>query len=94
MSLRMLFTLMGVVSGLMVGAVIYTKVINPPKTGRSNIAQRRAVDRLCYTQCNQKAKVHAKEASDEYQLEGMARICMSECIQAALEEADRFKRER
>ena len=88
MSLRLLFTIMGIVSGGMVAAVIYTKAINPPKTGHGSVAQRRAVDRLCYTRCNGQAQDLAAQTKDEYALEAMARACMTECIEAALVEAD------
>lgn len=85
MSLRTLLTLMTLVSVSMIAAVIYTKVINPRPRSEPNLAELRALERVCEAQCERDAPAIVSAAAGN--LEEIARkamACQQACVARAL----------
>lgn len=79
MSLKTLFLLMGLVTSAMVGAVIYTKVLQSPSERGLTLGEQRAVDRMCDVRCTDRAAEFARKARDSKELEDLARQCVVDC---------------
>lgn len=79
MSLKLLFSLMGLVTALMIGGVIYTKVIVPPEERPLSVGEMRSIDRVCDTHCGMQIRSMADESGDEAQLEARIQACLQEC---------------
>jgi hypothetical protein len=83
MSLKFLFILMGLVSMSMIGAVIYTKVIQPTHI---SVAEVRAIDRLCQRQADdimsrllKKITFTTNDIKSEQFFYRQIHICLSKC---------------
>lgn len=79
MSLRLLFTLMGLVTALMIGGVVYTKIITPPADRPLTVGEMRSIDRVCDTHCGIQIRSMADETPDEAALEQRIQACLQEC---------------
>lgn len=79
MSLKLLFTLMGIVTAAMIGGVVYTKIITPPAERPLTVGEMRSIDRVCDTHCGMRMRGYADEAADENELEARVKACLHEC---------------
>lgn len=75
-SLRTLFVLMGLVTAALIAGIIYTKLYGPR---RMSLAEQRAVDRVCDTNCASLARVTAARTKNPEELEAFARQCVADC---------------
>lgn len=79
MSLKLLFTLMGLVTALMIGGVVYTKILTPPAERPLSVGEMRSIDRVCDTHCGMQIRAMADDAQDEAALEVRIQACLQEC---------------
>lgn len=79
MSLKLLFTLMGLVTAAMIGGVVYTKIITPPEERPLTVGEMRSIDRVCDTHCGMRIRTYADETKDDAELEARIRTCLHEC---------------
>lgn len=77
MSLRLLLILMGVVSALMVAAVVYRKVLSP---GDLSVGERRSLERICELRCAGEAEAAAGTADSVDEVKAAARTCLDRCV--------------
>ncbi|MCA9544313.1 MAG: hypothetical protein KC613_07980 [Myxococcales bacterium] len=75
-SLRLLLTLMGLVTAGLIAGVIYTKLYGDR---RMSVGEQRAIDRTCDNNCASIAEQTASELNDPEKLEAFARRCVVEC---------------
>jgi hypothetical protein len=75
-SLRTLFILMGLVTTALIAGVVYTKLYGQR---HMSVAEQRAVDRVCDTNCASLARVAAERTPDPVALEAFARRCVADC---------------
>jgi hypothetical protein len=81
MSLRTLLTLMALVSSLMIGAVVYRKVLTPEVV---TYGERRSLDRICGDRCANQAGNLAEKPRTTDEMAAIAHACMDRCVQDAL----------
>lgn len=79
MSLKLLFTLMGLVTAAMIAAVVYTKIITPPSERPLTVGEMRSVDRVCDTHCGTQIRTFADETADSAALEVRIKECLHAC---------------
>lgn len=79
MSLKLLFTLMGLVTAAMIAGVVYVKILTPPAERPISVSEMRSIDRVCDTQCGMQIRAFADETDGAEALEVRVRQCIAEC---------------
>ncbi len=77
-SLRLLFTLMGLVTAGLIAGVVYTKLYGER---RMSVGEQRAIDRTCDNNCASIAEQTSARIKDPEALQRFARDCVQECQQ-------------
>jgi hypothetical protein len=77
-SLTTLFIAMGLVTAALVAGIIYKKRY---AVREMSVAEQRAIDRVCDTNCATLARSTAKRITNPKELETYARECVAECRQ-------------
>jgi hypothetical protein len=80
MSLRLLLGLMALVSALMVGAVVYRKVLTPEVV---TVGERRSYERICGERCLNGGITAGTPDADALQRE--TRACIDRCVDDAVQ---------
>lgn len=83
MSLRLLLTVMALVSTSMVVAVIYFRVLHRTP-GDTSLAELRALERVCEAQCEREAPRIVAIAKSTEEVARMANECQDACVKRAL----------
>ena len=71
---------MGLVTSLMIAAVVYTKVIMPQDQRTLTLGESRALDRVCQTRCSDLADKIARKTRTEEELIKKAKACVADCL--------------
>ncbi len=79
MSLRLLLGLMAIVSALMVGAVVYRKILTPEVV---TVGERRSMERFCGERCLKTGIPDGRPSADE--LQRTTRACIDRCVEDAI----------
>lgn len=78
-SLRRLFLVMGVVTALMIAAVVWTKVINRSSERALSVGEMRSIDRVCDTHCAMRMRAMADGTESDEALRAMVEQCLDGC---------------
>lgn len=70
---------MGLVTTLMIAAVIWTKVINPPTERALSVGEMRSIDRVCDTHCAMQMGEMAEDTESDDALRARVLSCMDGC---------------
>ncbi len=76
-SLRRLFLVMGVVTALMIAAVIWTKVVSPRADRPLSVGEMRSIDRVCDTHC----ATQMRSMADTTESDDALRVRVEQCLE-------------
>ena len=85
MSLRLLLTLMAIVSAAMVYAVLDRKVIHRSPFVDPTVSEMRILKRVCENKCGDLAPEILPKAKNDAELVSLVNACQDECMQRHLQ---------